>query len=86
MMPETNQIAIRRQIAKDAASKAVTALFNVYWADSFDSNLLHDRLAEFIFFATRNAQPLAGPQPNLEQLAGDDVFAAPTQEAPESEL
>ncbi|XPM57501.1 MAG: hypothetical protein EDM05_006420 [Leptolyngbya sp. IPPAS B-1204] len=50
MMPETNQIAIRRQLAKDAASEAIKSLFTVYWADSFDVNRLQDRLVDLIFF------------------------------------
>ncbi|MBF2046195.1 MAG: hypothetical protein IGS54_02150 [Elainella sp. C42_A2020_010] len=86
MMPETNQIAIRRQLAKDAASETIKSLFTVYWANSFDVNRLQDRLVDLIFFFTRNAQALEEPHPSSERLSGSSNPITPSQEIPDHEL
>jgi hypothetical protein len=84
MMPEANQIAVRRQIAKDVASEAIKALFSKYWADSFELNRLEERLTEDIFFFTRNALPLEECSTNLNPLSQkEDASIAPSQEIPD---
>lgn len=86
MMPEANQIAIRRQIARDAAHEAVKALLTTYQADSFESNRLEERLTDDIFFFTRNALPLGECSADLNPLSQqEDTAIAPSHEIPDCE-
>jgi hypothetical protein len=66
---------IRYQTAKACAGEAVEALYSVYWADSFDAELLESRLAETIHLFTGNARGLAEPHPDPDGLEQGDAGA-----------
>lgn len=68
---------IRYQAAKAFASEAFEALYLVYWADSFDAELLELRLAEIIAFFTRNARSLSEPHPHPKELEQGGEIAIP---------
>jgi hypothetical protein len=61
------------EIAQDAASEALDALYTVYWADSFQADLLETKLAELILFYTKEARPLSEPHPHPEQLDDEEM-------------
>jgi hypothetical protein len=61
------------EIAQSAASEALDALYIVYWADSFQADLLETKLAELILFYTKEARPLSEPHPHPEQLEGEET-------------
>lgn len=68
MMAETHGSVERCEVARDVASEAIDALLTVYWADSLNTELLEDRLAETIQFFTRNALHLSDAHPQAEIL------------------
>jgi len=53
----------RYKAAHDAAEEAIDALLSLYWADSFDADLLQTRLAELILLFTHSARSLKEPHP-----------------------
>ncbi|MBW4523329.1 MAG: hypothetical protein KME16_27135 [Scytolyngbya sp. HA4215-MV1] len=61
------------EIAQGAASEALDALYTVYWADSFQADLLETKLAELILFYTKEARPLSEPHPHPDQLDSEEA-------------
>lgn len=58
----------RYRAASAVAGEAMDALYTAYWADSFQADLLQERLTEIILFFIRNARSLDEPHPNPELL------------------
>lgn len=62
----------RCKAAHDAAEEAIDALLSLYWADSFDADLLQIRLAELILPFIQSARSLNDPHPCPESLEQDE--------------
>jgi hypothetical protein len=73
----------RYQAAKACAGEALEALYSVYWADSFDGELLEHKLAETIHIFTQGARCLAESElPNFQEFGQfyEDVGKYPVTE------
>lgn len=67
MMTDTMTGLAPCEIAEHVASEAIEALMTVYWADSFNIELLQTRLMETIALHTRDALTLReAPPPNRD--------------------
>ncbi|MBW4521969.1 MAG: hypothetical protein KME16_19995 [Scytolyngbya sp. HA4215-MV1] len=74
------------EVAQDAASEALEALYTVYWADRFQADLLEAKLAELILFYTKEARPLSEPHPHPEQLEGEETGTIAPSILPEQRI
>lgn len=65
----------RHEAAKSAAGEAMDAILTCYWEASFQCNLLEERLAETIYFFTRNARSVnTPPEPEwIAELDPEDI-------------
>jgi hypothetical protein len=65
-------------MARNAAEEVLEVLLTVCWADSFNTDLLLDRLSATILFSICNARRLEEPRPYPDLLAEEAIAPSPS--------